>query len=89
MERITIEVADDGRVTVMAESPGEDMETMDFESVDEAAGAVQELLMDAGGQDAMSEMAEPEMGDEMVEADMEAMWDEEAAARPKNPNMMM
>jgi hypothetical protein len=80
MERITIEVQDDGRVTVMAESPGEELEQMDFDSVDEAAGAVQELLMDAG-EDA-GEMAEE------GEMDAAAMWDEEASKRPPQPNMM-
>lgn len=79
MERITIEVADDGRVTVMAESPEEPLETMDFDSVEEAAGAVQELLMDAaeGG-----EMAEEDG------MDAESMWNEEAAARPSQPGLM-
>jgi hypothetical protein len=80
MERITIEVADDGRVTVMAESPEEPLETMDFDSVEEAAGAVQELLMDAGG-----EPAEMAADDEM---DAESMWNEEAAARPPQRNLM-
>lgn len=80
MERITIEVQDDGRVTVMAESPGEELEQMDFDSVDEAAGAVQELLMDAG-EDA-GEMAEE------GEMDAAAMWNEEASKRPPQPNMM-
>lgn len=76
MERITIEVADDGRVTVMAESPEEPLETMDFDSVEEAAGAVQELLMDAAE------------GGEMAEEDAESMWNEEAAARPSQPGLM-
>jgi len=78
MERITIEVADDGRVTVMAESPEEPLETMDFDSVEEAAGAVQELLMDAaeGGETSADEM------------DAESMWNEEAAARPPQRGLM-
>jgi hypothetical protein len=78
MERITIEVADDGRVTVMAESPEEPLETMDFDSVEEAAGAVQELLMDAaeGGETSADEM------------DAESMWNEEAAARPPQTGLM-
>ena len=79
MERITIEVADDGRVTVTAESPGEEVETMDFDSVEEAAGAVRELLLDAQEDAGAAEGAEP---------DMAAMWDEEAARRPAQPNMM-
>ena len=78
MERITIEVADDGRVTVMAESPEEPLETMDFDSVEEAAGAVQELLMDAveGAETSADEM------------DAESMWNEEAAARPPQMGLM-
>ena len=79
MERITIEVADDGRVTVTAESPGEEVETMDFDSVEEAAGAVRELMLDAQEDAAEGEGAQP---------DMAAMWDEEAARRPAQPNMM-
>lgn len=82
MERITIEVQDDGRVTVMAESPGESPEQMDFDSVEEAAGAVQELLMDAGEDAGMAE--EGEMG----EMDAAAMWDEEAAKRPAQRGLM-
>lgn len=79
MERITIEVADDGRVTVTAESPGEEVETMDFDSVEEAAGAVRELMLDAQEDAAEGEGAQP---------DMAVMWDEEAARRPAQPNMM-
>jgi len=79
MERITIEVADDGRVTVTAESPGEEVETMDFDNVEEAAGAVRELMLDAQEDAAEGEGAQP---------DMAAMWDEEAARRPAQPNMM-
>lgn len=82
MERITIEVQDDGRVTVMAESPGEELEQMDFDSVEEAAGAVQELLMDAGAGSEGGEMAEE------GEMDAAAMWNEEASKRPPQPNMM-
>lgn len=79
MERITIEVQDDGRVTVMAESPGESPEQMDFDSVEEAAGAVQELLMDAGEDAGMAEEGE---------MDAAAMWDEEAAKRPAQRGLM-
>jgi acylphosphatase len=75
MERITIEVADDGRVSVMAESPDEEMETMEFDNVEDAMQAVKGLIMD-------QEM------DEEMETDEETMWNEEAAKRPMNPNMM-
>lgn len=47
MQRITIEVADDGAVSVSAESPGEQPESMQFKSVDEALGAVRELLSES------------------------------------------
>lgn len=81
MERITIEVEDDGRITVMAESPGEEgdeLETMEFDNIDDAMQAVQGLMMD--------EQMDKEM--ESEEGDMESMWNEEAAKRPTNPNMM-
>jgi hypothetical protein len=89
MERITIEVQDDGRVSVTAESPGEQAEQMDFESVDEAADAVEELLLDAG--DRADDMGDNDMdmeGEMAEEPDMEAMWNEEAAARPPQRGLM-
>jgi hypothetical protein len=51
---------------------------MDFDSVEEAAGAVQELLMDAveGAETSADEM------------DAESMWNEEAAARPPQRGLM-
>ncbi len=79
MERITIEVEDDGRITVMAESPGEEgeeMETMEFDNIDDAMQAVKGLMMDE------------EMDKESEEGETESMWNEEAAKRPMNPNMM-
>ena len=79
MERITIEVEDDGRITVMAESPGEEgeeMETMEFDNIDDAMQAVKGLMMDE------------EMDKESEEGETESMWNEEAAKRPVNPNMM-
>jgi hypothetical protein len=82
MERITIEVADDGRVTVTAESAGEagdEMETMDFDSVEEAAGAVRELMLDAVEDTGEMEGEQP---------DMESMWNEEASKRPPQSNLM-
>ena len=81
MERITIEVEDDGRITVMAESPGEEgeeMETMEFDNIDDAMQAVKGLMMD--------EEMDKEM--ESEEGETESMWNEEAAKRPMNPNMM-
>jgi len=81
MERITIEVEDDGRITVMAESPGEEgeeMETMEFDNIDDAMQAVKGLMMD----EEMDEEMESEEGE------TESMWNEEAAKRPVNPNMM-
>ncbi len=80
MERITIELADDGRVTVMAESPGEETETMDFDNVMEAADAVRELLLDAEEDIAQGGATE--------ETDMASMWNEEAAKRPGQPGLM-
>ena len=49
MERITIEIGDDGRITVMAESPGDEegeMESMEFDNIDDALQAVKSLVMD-------------------------------------------
>lgn len=82
MERITIEVGDDGRITVMAESPGdegEEMETMEFDNIDDAMQAVQGLMMDEQMDQEQETQGEP---------DTETMWNEEAAKRPMNPNMM-
>ena len=82
MERITIEIADDGRMTVMAESPGDEegeMESMEFDNIDDAVQAVKGLMMD-------EEMDREQEGG--GEPDMESMWNEEAAKRPVNPNMM-
>ena len=82
MERITIEIDDAGQVTVTAESPNEDMETMTFESVEQAAGAVRDLLLDSE-QDMAGEEESPE-----DEQDIASMWNEEAAKRPQNPQML-
>lgn len=79
MKRITIEVADDGRVTVVAEMDGAEPQTMEYENSEEAAAAVLELL--AGDAPAPETAAEGEM-------DPEAMWDEEAAKRPPQANLM-
>lgn len=82
MERITIEVADDGRITVQAESPNEEPESMEFDSVEDAAQAVQELLVDARDDAATGESSPAD------EQSMQSMWNEEAAQRPQNPNLM-
>jgi len=66
METFTITVADDGQVTVTAESPGEEMETMQFDDVRDAADALYDLLTD---------------DDSAREPDAEAMWDEESERR--------
>jgi len=82
MERITIEIEDDGRITVMAESPGDEegeMESMEFDNIDDAMQAVKGLMMD----EEMDREQETE-----GEPDTETMWNEEAAKRPTNPNMM-
>ena len=79
MERITIEVGDDGTITVTAESPDESPEQMTFDDPAEAASAVQELLVDA---------QQSAGGGEDDDLDPESMWDEEAARRPANPNLM-
>lgn len=78
MERITIELGDDGRVTVTAESPGEETETMDFDNVMEASDAVRELLIDA----------EEDIAEGGGQGDAAAMWNEEADKR-MNDRMAM
>ena len=82
MQRITIEIDDDGRASVTAEVDGAEPQMMDFESAGEALEAVEEMLEPEGEQMAAEETAE------MAEPDMEAMWDEEAAKRPKQTNLM-
>lgn len=77
MQTITIELADDGKVTVMAESPDEEMESMDFDNVEDALQAVKGLVMD--------EEMDQEPAEEM---DQQSMWNEEAKKRPSNPNLM-
>lgn len=82
MQRITIEVADDGQITVTAESPDEKPETMSFDSIEDAAAAVQELMVDARDDAATGESSPDD------ENAMQSMWNEEAAQRPNNPNLM-
>lgn len=69
MQRITIEVADDGRVSVTAETDGAEPQMMDFESAEEALEAVSGML-------------------EGSEPDMESMWNEEAANRAPQADLM-
>lgn len=80
--QIIINVADDGLVTVEADG----IEPSTYESAEEAVEVVQGLL--GGGE--MEEPDEPEEGEgaESPESDEQAMWDEEAARRPANPNLM-
>ena len=78
MERITIEVEEDGTITVTAESPDEMPEQMVFDDPAVAAAAIEELLVDA----------QQSAGGEDEDLDAESMWDEEAARRPRNPNLM-
>lgn len=82
MERITIEMADDGRISVTAESDGEPTESMDFDNIEDAAKAVHDILTDAE-QDMQTGEQSPD-----DEESMESMWQEEAAKRPKNPQML-
>lgn len=81
MKRITIEVADDGSVTVVAEMDGAEPQTMEYANSEEAASAVLELL---AGDEPAAEPAMPAEG----EMDAGAMWDEEAAKRPPQANLM-
>lgn len=78
MRQITITMADDGRITV--ESP--DMEQpYTCDSVDECLEYVSDMLKG-------EEANEPGQAEEAAEPSMEAMWNEEAAQRPAQPNLM-
>jgi hypothetical protein len=82
MQRITIEIDDEGRASVTAEVDGAEPEMMEFESADEALEAVEDML------EPEAERMPTEEPAEMAEPDMEAMWEEEAAKRPKQANLM-
>ena len=78
--QITINVDEaTGQMSVEAEG----MEPYACESVEECLEHVEQLLR-GGEMDAEADAA----AGEMPEGDMAAMWDEEAAKRPMNPNMM-
>lgn len=85
MERIIIDMQDDGSVTVTKEENGEKpTEPMQFKSALEAAGAVRALLVDetedmANGEDETE-------GEDPGEA--QSMWDQEAKTRPAQPGIM-
>ena len=75
--QITINVDEaTGQMSVEAEG----MEPYACESVEECLEHVEQLLR-GGEMDAEADAAMPE-------GDMAAMWDEEAAKRPTNPNLM-
>lgn len=82
MQRITIEIDDEGRASVTAEMDGAEPQMMDFDTAAEALAAVEEMLAPEPME------SEPEMAAEMAEPDMESMWNEEAAKRPKQANLM-
>ena len=71
--QIVINVADDGQITVEADG----QEPYMCETTEECLEYVEGLM--PGGEEPEPEEAEP---------DMAAMWNEEAAMRPRNPNMM-
>ena len=78
--QITI-TAEEGQITVVADGA----EPYMCSSIAECSEYLAGLLAEAGIPD-----APPAEAGEMPEAEMadEAMWDEEAAKRPSNPNMM-
>lgn len=92
MERIIVTLDDDGSIEIMAETVGEEIETMTADSIAEASEIVQELLTDAMDEDLGEddEMEEPELlaADDEIEEDEleegEKMWNEEASKRAKN-----
>ncbi len=80
-QKITIEVSDDGQISVMAEENGQPMgEPYQCDSVDECMQFVGKMLAEEGGESAAEQQGEaPE--------DYESMWNEEAAQR-KQPGLM-
>ena len=72
--QIVINVADDGRITVEADG----REPYQCETTEECLEYVEGLMPGDEGLEPAEE----------AESDMAAMWNEEAAMRPRNPNMM-
>jgi hypothetical protein len=71
MERITIEVADDGLITVVCESPEKDARTSEYDNVTDATEYVRDVMVEATG----------ESDAEKSEYDAAEAWDEEANSR--------
>lgn len=86
MQRITIEIDDEGRASVTAEMDGAEPQMMDFETAAEALEAVEDMLAPEPVE--MEPEMAADMGAEMTEPDVESMWNEEAAKRPKQANLM-
>jgi len=82
MQQITITVDDDGQITVDVQEDGQSAgEPYKCSSVDECKQYVASVLDEEAGETPKEQMTEgPE--------DYSAMWKEEAAKRPENPNMM-
>ncbi|NBT76518.1 MAG: hypothetical protein EBT15_11270 [Betaproteobacteria bacterium] len=78
MKTITITMADDGTLTV--DSPDMD-QPYQCESVDECLEYVSDMIKG-------EESNEPYQAEEKAEPDVKAMWNQEAAKRPQNPNLM-
>lgn len=72
MRQITITMSDDGQLTVEADG----QEPYQCSTTEECLEYVEAMLKGE------------ESTDEMPSGDMAAMWDEEAAKRPENPNLM-
>ena len=75
MQQITITIGDDGQMTVEADG----REPYACSSPEECLDYVEGLLT---GEEAAEEPGE------MPSGDMATMWNEEAAKRPENPNLM-
>jgi len=82
MKRITIEMDDAGGLTVTAEETGQPAgEPYQCESPSECLAYVESLLTEERGEAPQEQAAEPA-------EDYAAAWSEEAAKRPKNPQML-
>lgn len=79
--QIIIDMADDGTVTVEADG----IPPSTYESKEDALEFVSGLL----GQEEVPEEAEEDGGEsDGMKSEDQAMWNQEAAARPANPNLM-
>lgn len=82
MQQITITVGDDGKITVDAQEDGQPAgKPYECSSMDECLAYVKSIMTEEGGESPEEQASEPA-------EDYSAMWQQEAAKRPQNPNLM-